>query len=85
MSSPRKWKQKLKEWGFEKYVGASNRQFVLEKLISRQKREGKDTLFFHGGTQIPANKIEAFRRRRNSDLGASSVCGNLLLDRQNQC
>ncbi len=61
-------------------------QFVGAKSTRRYREDGKDTVWFHKGSQIPASKIEAFRIRRkikDSDLGFSSACGNLRLGRWN--
>lgn len=84
MSSQLQWKVKLKEWGFVKNLSASKMQFMVAKSERRQREEGKDTVFFHKGFHIPANKIEAFKRRRNiegSDPGSSRACEDLLLGR----
>ena len=84
MSSERQWKDKLKQWGFMKSLSATNMQFIVAKSTRRHREEGKDTVFFHKGSHIPANKIEAFKRRRDikvSDLGSSSACVDLLLGR----
>jgi len=48
------------------------------------QRRGEDTVFFHKGSHIPANKIEAFKRRRkikDSDLGSPRACVDILLGR----
>ena len=37
--------------------------FVLAKAKKRD-REGKETVFFHNGSQITAAKIENFKRRK---------------------
>jgi hypothetical protein len=61
--SMRKWKAKLKDWGFEKYSKAEDMAFIASKMQSRQA-EGKDTDFFVGGKQIPKEKMETFMKRK---------------------
>jgi len=62
----RKWKSKLKEWGFEKYSKAEEMAFIASKLQNR-KEEGKDTAFFVGGRQITKEAMENFMRRKKVD------------------
>ena len=62
--SERKWKMKLKEWNFEKYVPANEMNFVVAKLLKRQADEGRDTVFFRGETQITTDRIENFKKRK---------------------
>ena len=61
---PRKWKDKLKEWGYEKNLYMREMKFVAVKGDKRLMEEGKDTLFFHKGTLISKEKIENFKRRK---------------------
>lgn len=82
MSSERQLKMKLKQWGFKKNLSATNMQFIVAKSTKRHREEGKETIFFHKGSHITANRIEAFKKRRwieDSGLGSSSACGDLLL------
>ncbi|CZS97693.1 uncharacterized protein RAG0_06645 [Rhynchosporium agropyri] len=65
-ASPRKWKMKLKEWNFEKYFPATIMSFAVAKTEKRKVDEGKDTVFFHGDSLIPSEKIEHFKRRKMS-------------------
>jgi hypothetical protein len=37
--------------------------FVIAKGEKRAEEEGKDTIFFHEGSQIKRQKIERFKRR----------------------
>jgi hypothetical protein len=64
--SVRKWKSKLKDWGFEKYSKAEEVAFFASKLQNR-KAEGKGTAFFVGGRQITKESMENFLRRRKVD------------------
>ena len=60
----RRWKDKLKEWNFEKNIPASDMAMVLSKAEKRSREEGKETTIFHGGNQISKERIEQFKRRR---------------------
>jgi hypothetical protein len=62
--SERKWKLKLKEWGFEKYLPAAAMKILVAKAERRAMVENKETVFFHRETQIPPERIELFKRRR---------------------
>lgn len=59
----RKWKSKLKDWGFDKYSKAEEMAFIASKLQDR-KTEGKDTAFLVGGRQITKEAMENFMRRK---------------------
>src|SRR6266487_1779846 len=61
---PRKWKDKLKEWGYEKHLHKREMKIVAAKGEKRLMEEAKDTLFFHNGILIPKEKIENFKRRK---------------------
>jgi hypothetical protein len=62
--SERKWKMQLKDWGFEKYVSASDMRILIAKAEKRATEENKDTVFFNGGCQIPQEGIDLFKRRK---------------------
>lgn len=62
----RKWKAKLKDWGFEKYSKAEDMAFITSKMQSR-KAEGKDTEFKIGGRQITKEAMENFMNRKRAD------------------
>ncbi|PVH83906.1 hypothetical protein DL98DRAFT_569298 [Cadophora sp. DSE1049] len=66
-ASPRKWKMKLKEWNFEKYFPSAIMSFAVAKTEKRKNEEGKDTIFYHGDSKIPSEKIEHFKRRKMSN------------------
>ena len=69
-SSTRKWKNKLKEWGYEKNIKTYDMQCIVAKGTKRE-REGKDTIFFHGDTQITATRIENFKKRKTREVPPS--------------
>lgn len=62
--SERKWKMQLKDWGFEKYVSASDMRILIAKAEKRAIEENKDTIFFNRGCEIPQEKIDLFKRRK---------------------
>lgn len=59
----RKWKAKLKDWGFEKYSKSEDMTFITSKLQSR-KAEGKDTAFYVSGRQITEEAMNNFINRK---------------------
>ncbi|KAH8593584.1 hypothetical protein B0O99DRAFT_206516 [Bisporella sp. PMI_857] len=59
----RTWKAQLKEWDFNQNVPSNVMQYVVSKA-NKRKREGKDTIFFYGITEINPQKIENFKRRK---------------------
>ncbi len=61
--SPRKWKEKLKEWNFEKNLTKNEMKIVVAKAERRITEEGKDTIFFHHGNIIPPAKVSTWKRR----------------------
>ncbi|CZR56271.1 uncharacterized protein PAC_06159 [Phialocephala subalpina] len=66
-ASERKWKDKLKEWGFEKNIPAKEMSFMAAKSIKRKFEEAKDTIFYRGGTLVDESKVEEFKKRRVGD------------------
>ncbi|KAI6710695.1 hypothetical protein JHW43_006753 [Diplocarpon mali] len=68
-ASPRKWKMKLKEWNFEKYFPSAIMSFAVAKREKRKIDEGKETVFYHGDSLIPSEKIEHFKRRKMTNRG----------------
>jgi hypothetical protein len=58
--SERKWKEKVKEWGFEKNVPSCDMSYMVAKSAKR-KAKGKDTTFYRNGMQVDENKIEQFK------------------------
>ncbi|KAE8453845.1 hypothetical protein EG329_007621 [Mollisiaceae sp. DMI_Dod_QoI] len=64
--NPRKWKEKLKEWNFEKNLSKNEMKIVIAKAERRTTEEGKDTVFFHHGNMIPPAKVSAWKRRVTS-------------------
>ena len=75
--SERKWKEKLKEWKFDKKISTTDMRIVVAKAEKRARNEGKDTTFFHGDMQITAERIEQFKRRKTcrKDIEVSPSAG----------
>lgn len=75
----RKWKTKLKEWNFEKYLSNRNMNIIVAKGKKRALEEGKDTIFVYHGSTIPASKIQNYSKRskvaRNSDSAPPCSAG----------
>ncbi|PQE10462.1 hypothetical protein CJF30_00010429 [Rutstroemia sp. NJR-2017a BBW] len=63
----RKWKDKLKEWKFDKNLSIKDMQVVVAKQQKRA-REEKDTVFMHGSAEITSERIENFKRRKVSKM-----------------
>ncbi|KAK0108121.1 hypothetical protein ONS95_002944 [Cadophora gregata] len=63
-ASPRKWKMKFKEWGYEKRLTECNMKIVAAKAERRAYEDGKKTEFFHNGIFIQPSRIENFKRRK---------------------
>ncbi|PQE24410.1 hypothetical protein CJF31_00002664 [Rutstroemia sp. NJR-2017a BVV2] len=62
-SGTRKWKEKLKEWKFEKHISMGDMNIIVAKQQQRHK-EGKDTVFTHCSNEVSAERIETFKRRK---------------------
>ncbi|KUJ12354.1 uncharacterized protein LY89DRAFT_738142 [Mollisia scopiformis] len=66
-ASARKWKMKLKEWGFEKNIPAKEIGIMAKIAEKRKREEGKETSFERGGLLVPQNKLDAFKKRKRDD------------------
>jgi hypothetical protein len=54
----------LKEWGFEKNLSSAAMKILVAKAERRAVVEHKDTVFFHGKTQIAPERIGLFKKRK---------------------
>jgi len=78
-ASERKWKQQLKEWGFQKNLPARHMVILVAKQEKRLRDYGKDTVFLRSGVEIRAEKFETFKKRKASKLfQASSPSAGML-------
>jgi hypothetical protein len=73
--SKRTWKNRLKAWGFEKYLGISDMKFVIDKAEKRAREENKETIFFHGDSEITSERIENFKRRKLEEVIEANCVG----------
>jgi hypothetical protein len=64
--SERKWKMKLKDWNFEKYLPAAWMKTIVAKAEKRACDENKATVFFYGESQIAPERIENFKKRKTT-------------------
>ncbi|KAN0108734.1 hypothetical protein V8E51_008476 [Hyaloscypha variabilis] len=62
-ASPRKWKDKLKEWGFEKNLSENDMRIVVAK-VDKRKAARKETHVFLNGVQMTVEKLENFKKRK---------------------
>jgi hypothetical protein len=67
-ASERKFKEKLKEWKFEKYLNSTEIKFIAAKEESRAKYQGKTTAFYNRGIKISSRRIETFKKRRKQPV-----------------
>jgi UDP-2,3-diacylglucosamine pyrophosphatase LpxH len=56
----------LKEWNFDKKISARDMSILVAKAEKRVREDGKDTIFFHGGSQITKERIDQFKRRKTT-------------------
>ncbi|CZR56270.1 uncharacterized protein PAC_06158 [Phialocephala subalpina] len=66
VKSERKWKEKMKEWGFVKNIPARDIRFMAAKAEKRQREEGKDSVFYRNGIKVGHHKIENCKKQRIS-------------------
>jgi hypothetical protein len=59
---------KLKSWGYEKYLSSADKKILVAKADKRTREEGKNTAFFHRGSEIQPNKIECFKKRKMTNF-----------------
>jgi hypothetical protein len=63
---------KLKEWSFKKYLPSADMSIIVAKAEKRASDEGKETIFFHNETQIAYEKIEHFKRKKNTNAAEAA-------------
>ena len=62
-NSERKWKEKMKEWEFDKNIPAKEMGFMAAKARKRELEEGKETVYYRNGTLWIAIRLRASRSR----------------------
>ena len=65
-SSLRQLKSKIKEWGAEKNLKASDMETLLAKREKRKHDSGLDTVFLYHGATLEEDKLERFSKRKKS-------------------
>ncbi|PMD33952.1 hypothetical protein L207DRAFT_571375 [Hyaloscypha variabilis F] len=65
--SVRRFKEKMKEWRFEKYLSAEESRFIATKAQAREG-EGKGTTFFKNGMVIDQRRIEKSAKRKREEF-----------------
>lgn len=68
MFSKRKYKEKLRDWKFEKYLNAGEMNFIAAKDEGRAREQGKATTFYHYGALISSRRIETFKKRTKQEV-----------------
>lgn len=58
----------MKEWRFEKNISATDLSIIVAKAEKRVREEGKQTVFFHGNSEITRERIEQFKRRKTTKV-----------------
>ncbi len=66
--SERKYKEKIKEWKFEKYLSGTNMDFIAALDETRARIQGKRTIFYNGNIKISPRRIDTFKKRRKQGL-----------------
>jgi hypothetical protein len=66
--SERKYKEKLKDWKFEKYLDATGMNFIAAKDESRARDQEKTTAFYNRGIKISSQRIEGFKKRTKQQV-----------------
>jgi hypothetical protein len=63
----RRFKEKMKEWNFQKYLSTEETRFIAIKAKAREE-EGKSTTFFKNGIAIDRKRIEKSAKRKRVDF-----------------
>ncbi|KAE9382099.1 hypothetical protein N431DRAFT_321006 [Stipitochalara longipes BDJ] len=61
--SERKFKEKIKEWKFEKYLSTEEAKFIAMKSKAREE-QGKDTTFYKHGIKVDQKRVEQSAKRK---------------------
>ena len=81
--SEKLYKDKFKEWGWQKNLPAKMALFMNEKAKQRKQEEGKDTIFSFGGRlwdrQRVENTLVRTKRPRGIENFPSKLCNDRLL------
>ncbi|KAI9702973.1 MAG: hypothetical protein M1836_008187 [Candelina mexicana] len=67
-ASQKKYKEKLKNWGFEKNLTSRQTKFITRKALRRWTEEGKKTEFRVKGNRVPSEKVERHLKAKTDCL-----------------
>ncbi|KAE9376305.1 hypothetical protein N431DRAFT_331094 [Stipitochalara longipes BDJ] len=62
--SERKWKEKMKEWDFEKNIPANDTNFMAAKARKRELEDGKETVFYRHCKLVDHGKVGSFKKQK---------------------
>ena len=65
--SERKFKEKIKQWNFEKYLSTEETKFMVRKAKLREEN-GKGTTFYKNSGKIDPKRIEKSAKRKREDF-----------------
>ncbi|KAH7379809.1 hypothetical protein BKA64DRAFT_236862 [Cadophora sp. MPI-SDFR-AT-0126] len=73
--SIRKWKSKMREWGFVKHIPAPEMAFIALKSDQRKAdaMNPKETIFVRGHIRITQNRIANFKKLNRANLMSSEL------------
>ncbi|PVH83905.1 hypothetical protein DL98DRAFT_569297 [Cadophora sp. DSE1049] len=73
--SIRKWKSKMREWGFLKHLTAKEMAFIVAKSDQRRadSTNPRDTIFVRGDIKITHNRIANFKKLKKAELMSSKL------------
>ncbi|KAK3168116.1 hypothetical protein OEA41_004562 [Lepraria neglecta] len=73
-ASSKRYKEKLKEWGFDKNLTRRQSKFIRDKTLRRHNEQGKKTEFRIRGSVVPQNKVErALKAAPESELSHTAT------------
>jgi hypothetical protein len=67
LSSERKFKEKIKEWKFEKNLSTEEAKFIATKAKAREE-QGKDTTFYKHGVEIDQKRVDKSAKRKREEF-----------------
>ena len=71
LSSIRQFKSKIKEWGLDQNIKASDIGTLLAKQQKRKLERDSDTVFLYQGATLEESRLERFAKRRTSTTNAT--------------
>jgi hypothetical protein len=70
---------KVDEWNLKKNIPAKDMGILVAKAKKRERDQGKETVFFHGDSQVAPDRFQHFKRRKTTVMidTASPTAGRL--------